>query len=261
MSSSSSSKVDQPEDTSFRYIDLGRIDTKFLVPNENLSHLANNTECLYVKYEYPNAIVDSLATITPVVFLPFGLSNYEDGERWSIDVSFYKMEENKVLERLYNVCVALDDWLLELALNNSERWFGKKKTRDVLLDRMTRLVRESKPPGKYAPTLKVHANPRQKQFQFKVYPPNSATEEDEIKCTLENAKTVLPKKSRVQLLLTFPSVWFSPNSFGWSCRCVQVTKYPTSIVVKRPVMQDTDYDEDGNFKRLGMDTAEELCEG
>lgn len=226
-----------------QFLSTTQVDFKNLRPNAKITTLSNGGKCLWVKYCYPNHNQEALRIATPDVFLPFGLSPYKPKNapasasyRWSTDPSFWKMEENELLKNVYDLACNLDDYALKLADEQSETWFGSKKTKEVLEDKLQRLVRESNPPGKYAPTMKIHANPNQKgEFQFIVCTPDGKI----IPCNpnnVEEAKQVIPKQSRVRMLLEFSNIWFGTAGFGWSCRLKQIIVYPQTRMITTPLV-------------------------
>ena len=215
-----------------KYTKSHNVDFKRFQYRDSLTFLANGGKCLYMNYMYEDHEILSLSINTPFVYLPFGLNSYDPAgngkRRWSADLSFYKMEENEELKCLYDFATKLDEYALDLATTNWEKWFGVKKTREVLRDKLVPLVRESNPPGKYAPTLKVHANPDQQgQFTFKVYNAYQSDEALDINASdPEDVKAQVPGKTKCNMILKFPSLWFTSAGFGWSCRLQLLVIYP-----------------------------------
>lgn len=238
-----------------RFIAVKDITTERIRPSSNdPTALNHGGKILWMNYQYPDNSVDRLQIATPVVSLPFGLSEYKGSSvsRWSCDISFYGMDQtperpgNPMLKMLYDKCIMMDNYLLDLVEANSEKWFGRKKTRELLAEMMTTMVRDSNPPGKYAPTLKVHANPdRNDIFPFRVFTKSG----EEIPClpNQEEALKAVPERCRAQMLLSFPSIWLSGNSFGWSCRVKQVVVQPSNRILSRPIITDIAYDDEGNL--------------
>ncbi len=213
-------------------------------PNPTVTTLSNGGKCLWMNYYYPKShMQNKLQVCTPDVWLPFGLSvfNPKAGSggisRWSCDLSFYKMEENESLKSFYDFACKLDEYALKLALENCKEWFQQKKTKEVLEDKLKRLIRESNPPGKFAPTMKIHANPNQKgEFQFNIYTISG----DRLPCSpnIEEARLVVPPKTKVRMLLEFSNIWFTNAGFGWSCKLKQLIIYPKNRIIDRPVLID-----------------------
>lgn len=95
---------------------------------------------------------------TPTVSVPFGVSEYTPDAgptKFSIDLSFKGHEENPRIKKFMDLFVSLDKHLMNLAVENSPSWFGKQMSKEVVEELYRPLIKPSKQPEKYAPTLKL----------------------------------------------------------------------------------------------------------
>jgi hypothetical protein len=211
---------------------------------------------LDINYLYENGVVDPLFIFVDFeVYLTFGLNSYQhkpDAKiKWSTDLSFWKMEENPKLLKLYQVCMQLDEFILNYYHSHYEEWFGVKKSLEVLKDRFYPMVRD-KHPGKYAPVLGVSANPNKNGvFPFTIFDHNMqqlGTERRdadgnliEIEVRAENVG-LLPPKCPVKVLLAPCQMWFNTTvGFGPSVTPKQFQK-PAPKNFHQPVTEPIGFD-------------------
>lgn len=232
-----------------QFLSLFQFDETKLVPSQKPLLLNNGSKSLPIDYIYPNKSQEKLNFVTAEVYLPFGLSCYRAGNsdpRWTADVSFYLKEENPNLNRLYEVAQKLDEIGIDLVHQKFESWFGKKKSLEVIKDQYCPLIRQSKPAGKYAPNLRVHANPDSEgNFKFNIYNNNGQL----LPCKADERETekVVPSKTKAKLLIEFSGLWFTAGNFGWSCNLKQLVVIPRNNTIDRPLITSIDYSEEGNL--------------
>lgn len=235
-----------------QYLSLSQFKTDNLLPGSKEPTLfKNGGKFLPFEYKYPNNQHEKLNIVTPDVYLPFGLSCFQTAtnSRWTCDISFYKREENLNLQRLYDVAYELDEFAINLVHKNSENWFGKQKSLEVLRENYSKLIRESKPPGKFAPVLRVHANPDpDNNFKFKIF--NKQGKLLPCSADVRETSTVVPRMTKARLLLEFSSLWFSGVSFGWSCNVKQLIVIPFNSVIEEPIINSVEYNEEGKIEEI-----------
>jgi hypothetical protein len=106
--------------------------------------------------------------------VPFGLSVYEPegggAPKYSLNLAFDDMHANPEVKAFHDAVAAIDEFVLEQALENSEAWFGKKKGREALEDNYSATVKYSKKDTerKYAPTMKINLRTQVKDGSFEV---------------------------------------------------------------------------------------------
>jgi len=95
---------------------------------------------------------------TPVVTVPFGLSEYTPDTgpvKYSMDLSFKNHDNDKRIQVFMEKMKSIDEYLVEMAVTNSPEWFGKKMSKEVVEELYRPLIKLSKQPEKYAPTIKM----------------------------------------------------------------------------------------------------------
>ena len=150
---------------------------------------------------------------TPVVSVPFGLSEYvPDGSdpKYSIDISFKGHEDNSRTAAFKRIMEDVDEHMISLGVLNSRKWFaGKALSREVVEELYRPLVKPSKQPEKYAPTLKCKIRSLSNLDAF----------------TKERQPfdiNMLQMGSTVKLILEFSPVWFVNKQFGVTLNILQL---------------------------------------
>jgi hypothetical protein len=106
--------------------------------------------------------------------VPFGLSVFEPegggAPKYSLNLAFDDMATNPEVKAFHDAVAAIDEFVLEQALENSEAWFGKKKGREALEDNYSPTIKYSKKDAerKYAPTMKINLRTQMKDGSFEV---------------------------------------------------------------------------------------------
>lgn len=150
---------------------------------------------------------------TPVMKAPFGLSEYmpENGgeSKYSIDVSFNGYAEDSKIQTFLDVLRAVDEHMVNMGVEHSFEWFGKKMSREVVAELYRPLVKESKQPEKYAPVCKCKIRNVQKVDAFtKNREPYSVSD-------------LLPG-STIRCILEFAPIWFVNKQFGLTMNLLQL---------------------------------------
>ena len=150
---------------------------------------------------------------TPVMKAPFGLSEYmpENGgeSKYSIDVSFNGYTDDSKIRTFLDVLKAVDEHMVNMGVEHSVEWFGKKMSREVVAELYRPLVKESKQPEKYAPVCKCKIRNVQKVDAFtKDREPYSVSD-------------LLPG-STIRSILEFAPIWFVNKQFGLTLNLLQL---------------------------------------
>jgi hypothetical protein len=170
---------------------------------------------VYIKYNSNPKIVLQ----TPSVTAPFGLSTYTDEKtgtvKYSIDISFRGMETDPKIQEFHDKMHDIDEMLIKEGVSHSKEWFGKKMSQEVIQEFYRPLVKPSKNPEKYAPTMKLKLQTaRDGSVAVDAY------DHQKQKVDIKNA---LVPGIRIQGLLEANSIWFvGKNMYGISWRLVQV---------------------------------------
>ena len=89
-----------------------------------------------------------IAIQTPAMVMPFGVTPYQetpggDIQSYSVDVSF--RGDDPKIDDFRKKIEALDDLLIRMATENSEAWFGRKMTRDLVSEFYRKLLNNKNP--------------------------------------------------------------------------------------------------------------------
>jgi hypothetical protein len=177
---------------------------------------------------------------TPNVSIPFGLSEYTpdngSGPKYSIDISFKGYEGDSKIKKLMEVMRTMDTHLIDMGVLNSVKWFGKTMSKEVICELYRPLVKESKQPEKYAPTLKCKIRTFGDTMRMEAFH-KDRTSFDVVKD--------LQAGSSVKLILEFSPIWFVNKQFGITLNIVQmeVVQLPTGRLTGFAFI-DEDGDED-----------------
>lgn len=153
---------------------------------------------------------------TPPLALPFGVSPYTEAstgevQSYSLDVSYRGADTDPRVAEILAKMRALDEVLLDAAVENSKEWFGKKMSRDICAEFYRRLVKDSATPGQYPPVTK-----------FKVQLSNGEPaamffDEERKPTTLEH----FVKGSTCRCIIEVDRIWFVNKNFGVTWRLLQ----------------------------------------
>ena len=192
---------------------------------------------VYFKYEdHPKIIMQ-----TPVVAAPFGLSTYTDDKtgavKYSLDISFRGMEEDPKIQLFHDKMNDFDNYLMSAAVTNSKEWFGKKQSKEVVENFYRPLVKPSKDPSKYAPTMKFKImTKRDGSIDVDAFDSNR---------NKVNLQDVLAPGVKLQAIIEAGSVWFvNKTMFGISWKLVQVKVLPSDKIAGFSFQEDSDNEEE-----------------
>ena len=74
--------------------------------------------------------------------------------KYSLDISFRGMESEPKIQEFHDKMHSIDEMLIKEGVAHSKEWFGKKMSKEVIQEFYRPLVKPSKDPEKYAPTMK-----------------------------------------------------------------------------------------------------------
>lgn len=167
----------------------------------------------------------------PEMWAPFGLNEYsnDDGTaKYSINLSFKNLEDRPALQEFMKFLTELDEKVVNTALENSQKWFGKKYTNKEVVEALyTPCVNypKDKETGeiitKYAPTVKVNLPQRDGEFRAEVYDQNKDR---------ADLKKMTTKGAKVVGLLQCGGVWVIGGKFGVTWRGIQLQVTPQSTI-------------------------------
>ena len=156
---------------------------------------------------------------------PFGLSVYDKTSppKYSVDLKLRGYDDATAYPKvavIYNALHSLDEFMLEQGVKNSKQWFKGDKSRDVLSELYTTIIRFSKDADgnvkPYPPTLKLQLRKRDDKFETQVY--------DDKKRLITDIpmEDVLVKGSVLTALIQCTGVWFAGGKYGLSWKAIQI---------------------------------------
>jgi hypothetical protein len=164
--------------------------------------------------------------------IPFGLSVFEPegggAPKYSINLAFDDMYSNPEVKAFHDAVAAIDEFVLEQALENSEAWFGKKKGREALEDNYSATIKYSKKDTerKYAPTMKINLRTQSKDgsFEVKLFDVTGKPYPD------MPLADILGRNSRVTAAVDCTDIWIGGNgkfNVRWNVTQLVVHSTPT----------------------------------
>lgn len=160
-----------------------------------------------------NASSSKLMIQTPMMKAPFGISEYvTDGAvpKYTLDTSF---QDNEPFLRMIET---IDNFLIEKGVTHSQEWFGKLMSEEVIRELYRPLIKLSKQPERYAPTMKFKVLSRTKGF---------STDGEAM-----DVMTDITKGSMVKMIFSLSPVWFVNKQFGVSCTIEQICIKPNEQI-------------------------------
>lgn len=163
---------------------------------------------------------------SPTMLAPFGPTHPAKSEtkipQWSMQLSMPG-------EGFEEKCVCYDEHLIDKATKNSEQWFGKEVSKEVITDRLFRMVKGSN--GKFPNYIRVRIptfKTNEKEFDCEFYDPQFRTIPDVSPDPTSSRciTNIIPRQSRCRVLLKADAVWCSSNGFGTTWRACQIVVYP-----------------------------------
>ena len=164
----------------------------------------------------------------------------------SIVLSFHDLDSNKSMKECYDKLKALDDYMIEQGVENSKKWFKKKKSKAVIEDNYNSIIRQDED-KKYAPKFgKINIRYRitedkltgEKKGQF------GCVFFDQNKVVMDMPDvTKLVRGTEITGLIKCNGVYFVGSKFGlsWSLEQARV-KLPMNI--REYALDDSDESDD-----------------
>jgi hypothetical protein len=170
-------------------------------------------------------------TQTASMVLPYGLNVYDKAgpATYSVDVSFRGVEENPKMQAFHDMLVAFDAHMVEAAVANSQPWFGKKHSLEVVKAFYTPSIRISMDrdgkPKPYPPTLKIKLPKDNGAFKTQFYDQNKQHIEG------MSVEELLVKGACGTFLIKCTGLWFAGAKFGasWKAEQVRMESIPQSM--------------------------------
>ena len=208
----------------------------------------------------------SLVMQTPSLPTPFGLSVFQQTvpAKYSIDLALRGYQDNAKVKAFYTALEALDTYMIDQGVKNGKSWFGKDKSREVIEDTYSRILKWSKDKEgnvkPYPPNIKLQFKKAKgtDDFECQFYDEKSKADPHAKPLTGIPLEEMLPKRAELTALIQCTGVWFAGGKFGLSFKAVQVRldKVPQALGNYGFAADEEEAGEDQPFKSNGAAFAE-----
>ena len=149
--------------------------------------------------------------------------------------------------QLYNFMLDLQEKIVQHAITNSGKWFGKSKSEAVLRETMKPILNPSVekvngewvPSGKYPPSLRMKISVWDGQVSLDAMDPNG----ESIAVTLDNIEQVFAKRMEGRMVIA-PSIYVTGTGFGVTWRVVLAKIFPPTRMSAKAAFADIKEPED-----------------
>ena len=216
------------------------------------------------KFLYLNDADGKIYMQLPKMKLAFKVSKYipkdkngkvkeDENPRFSINLSFYKKEENPKVQQCFDKFTEIDNTLKEAAVENHEEWFpgeyddfSEQELKIAIRTVYRNLIKvDKKNKGKYAPTLPIKLPYYDGEFKMELYdkkdrknPIKFGDNEGEV-----DIMKYLGKGASITPLVCMPTINFT-NGFGTGLTLVQGVVEPTNTFMGTCVIDDSDEEDE-----------------
>jgi hypothetical protein len=198
----------------------------------------------------------SLTFQTPSLPSPFGLSVFDKSTppKYTVDIALRGYEDNAKVKAFYNALEALDTYMIDQGVKNSKSWFGKEKSREVIEDSYTSLLKWSKDKNTgerkpYPPSLKIKLTKKYgtDDFECKFYTAKSEPIQD------TPIEDILVKRAEMTCLIQCTGVYIANGKFGLGFKAVQIRmdKVPSSGIGNSYAFGEDGEEAQETFKQTG----------
>jgi hypothetical protein len=184
---------------------------------------------------------------TPSMVLPFGVTPYQDTpggdiQSYSVDVSFRTADVDPKVAEFQKKIEALDEYMIDVATERSQEWFGKKMTRELVSEFYRKLINNKNP--QYPPVLKVKVG-----VGLNGEPSAQFYDESRAPVSIE----YLGKGSTVKMICELSSVWFVNKTFGCTFRLAQAAVVSKPRRLQGYAFQEDDESAPNENEETGME--------
>ena len=160
---------------------------------------------------------------TPYMEVPFGLSKYDKGDypKYSLELSFKGMEDDKDIKSLYDKLSDIDNKLVDDGVKNSMAWFKKKNAKKDVVKAM------------FNPVIKVPTD-KDTGEELTQYPKRMRLKipfkDDKFECEVFDTKgepidkpldEVLGRGSKVKAIIQCVGLWISSGNYNCQWKLVR----------------------------------------
>jgi hypothetical protein len=175
---------------------------------------------------------------------PFGFNVWGEGsaKKYSINLSFDGMESNQSMKDFYDAMKRLDDYMIDYAVQNAEKLFNKKMSRELVADKYTPIIKMPKD-SKYAPTIKLSISERRDKEGKPLggFTPDLVdAQRNKINDDLDK---VLVRNSTITALIDVGGLWKSTVGFGLTLRLKSAMVHSSPSTSSADFVEDDDADD------------------
>ena len=192
---------------------------KDLLQFKEVKTLPNNGKSVYMNYNKGLLIMQ-----TPMLRSPFGIQNYNNDGKYTIQLSFDDKDTRPDVGEFFDAMKHIDSKIMDEAAltTNSVAWFKKKAvSMDWLTEAYKPIIhfpkgKDGEITDKYAPTFRVKFPFRDGKFECAVY--NHKREPIEN----SNLEELLQRGCQVQMLIQCMGLWIAGSGFGCHWKVIQM---------------------------------------
>lgn len=219
---------------------------KLATISDKPSVMDSGAKYVYVGYNGKNLIVQ-----TPKMYIPFGMNVYDKGEypKYSVELSFQGMDEDKSLREFHDNIMAFDDFLIEAGVKNSTSWFKKKKASKEVISALFNpqlKVPTDKETGEeltqYPKRLRLKIPFKNDKFECEFYDTQKNKLEDPI-------EDILVKGATGKAIIQCVGLWISSSNYMCQWKLVRMEVDVPQTVKNIDFLPDTDDEEDDSSSR------------
>ena len=218
------------------------------------------------KFLYINHSTGRIYLQLPKMRMPFKVSEYVpkdsktgqptgEDSRYSINLSFYKMDENPKVKQAHDCLARTDDSIINTAIANHETWFPGQYTKykndpvklRVAIETLYNSLLKQDSSGKYPPTIRIKLPRYDGVFKMEIYDKSDKTTPVKFGINVDEGEVpitkYLNKGTFITPVVSMPMINFM-KGFGASFSLVQAIAEPVSTFMGSCVIDDSDEEEE-----------------
>ncbi len=217
------------------------LNPELITVSDKPTTMDSGAKYVYVGYNSKNLVVQ-----TPEMEIPFGLNVYDKGEypKYSVDISFKGVENNKSMKAFYDNLEAMDDRLISEGMKNSMSWFKKPKnkaSREVIDSMFTPTIKIAKDkdanPLPYPPRLKLKIPFKDNNCLTQFYDKEGTQIKDDV-------SKILVRGTKAKVIMQCVGMWISSGSYMCQWKAVRMEVDVPEAGDDSNFLPDTDDEED-----------------
>ncbi len=206
-----------------------------------LKPLKSGASQAYVNYSGDKLVLQSAREMRT----PFGFNVWGEGsaKKYSINLSFDGMDANQSMKDFYDAMKRLDDYMIDYGVQNAEKLFNKKMSRELVADKYNPIIKVAKDP-KYAPTIKLNISERRDKEGKPLggFTPDLVdAQRNKINDDLDK---VLVRNSTLTALIDVGGMWKSTVGFGLTLRLKSAMVHSSPSSSSADFVEDDDAEDD-----------------